>query len=134
MEFPSSISSYADTFDIPFASCVVRCKFCNNPLNYLDLSNFDAKNFRLIWFNLKVFGICCTCTKASANFESRYYLYSLLAKDLLKEGVLCNLIVRCYLCLGVLGYSEKLRLASEGRLLHRIRKGWRGVCKLCYLK
>lgn len=135
MEYPSSIRDYALAFDVCFDSVVVFCKFCFNPLNYFDLSNFDAKGLRLIWSDLKVYGVCCTCLKTSAAFEiNEFYSYSLLAKELLREGVLNGLIIRCLCCLSVLSFIEKLRLASEGALIHRIRKGWRGLCKYCSVK
>ncbi|QYI89575.1 E6 early protein [Bos taurus papillomavirus 40] len=132
MEYPSSISDYALAFDILFDSVVVFCKFCSNPLNYFDLCNFDAKNFRLIWRDLKVYGVCCTCARTSAAFEANsFYSCSYLAKELLRDSVLSETIIRCLCCLGLLSYSEKLGLVANHSLVHRVRNGWRAVCKFC---
>lgn len=133
--YPTSIRGLAAALGLCFDAVLVRCKFCRNTLNYFDLSNFDSKDLRLIWCDLTVFGICCTCTRVSASAETEgFYDYSLLAVQLLREDVLKDICVRCYRCYSLLGYSEKLHLAFERQLIHKVRKGWRGVCRNCRIK
>lgn len=135
MELPRSISDYAAALHIPITDAVVRCRFCSNVLSYCDLCNFDFKCFQLIWKDLKVFGICGSCAKASALAElSRFYVCSVPIQDLLRDGSLFDLIIRCSRCLNKLAATEKLRLVTEKKLVHKVRSGkggWRAVCKFC---
>lgn len=132
MDLPRSIKDYAFALGIHFADSLVRCKFCGNTLNYFDISNFDAKHLQLKWLDLKVFGICCTCSKTSAAAElALYYEFSILPEDLLRQGVLASLFVRCVRCYNQLSFIEKLSLIGERRLLHWVRNSYRGLCKFC---
>ncbi|ANZ90257.1 E6 protein [Bos taurus papillomavirus 20] len=135
LRFPKTIAEYARTLAIAFDAAVVRCKFCFNALNYLDLSNFDAKHLQLIWRDLRVFGVCGSCLKDSAKFEiTHYYSHSELPVELHRQGKLVKLKVRCVLCYRILSYAEKLQLIAEQRLVHYVRNSWRALCKFCKQK
>lgn len=133
-ELPSTIKELAEALGIPLQDCLVPCNFCGNFLDFLELCEFDKKRLCLIWKNYVVTACCRCCCVATATFEfNEYYEQTVLGRDIeLATGrSIFEIDVRCQNCLSFLDIIEKLDCCGRGRPFHKVRGGWKGVCRLC---
>lgn len=136
MENPSTVAEYAEALGIRIEESLLKCIFCLNFLDPLELYEFDAKCLQLVYKNFQVFGICRVCCYTNGQSELNLtYQYSVTLTellDLVKEP-LSAIVVRCAFCLTRLSLAEK-RVLGELSLFHKVLRGWRGICQKCMPK
>lgn len=133
-ELPTTIKELADLLEIPLVDCLVPCNFCGRFLDFLEVCEFDKKQLTLIWKNYFVSACCRSCCVATATFEfNEYYQQTVLGRDIeLATGKsIFELRIRCQTCLSFLSTIEKLDCCGRGLPFHKVRDGWKGVCRHC---
>nr|AYA94166.1 MAG: E6 protein [Human papillomavirus] len=133
-ELPTTIKELADLLQIPLVDCLVPCNFCGRFLDFLEVCEFDKKQLTLIWKDYFVSACCRSCCVATATFEfNEYYQQTVLGRDIeLATGKsIFELKIRCQTCLSFLSTIEKLDSCGRGFPFHKVRDGWKGVCRHC---
>lgn len=131
---PQSVLELSRLLNIPLDDCLVPCNFCRRFLSYTELTDFDNKRLSLIWKGDLVFACCRSCCVATATFEfDQYFVESVIGWEIEhKEGTsISDIIVRCHHCLTLLNQIEKLDICGRSQLFHRVRRGWKGLCRQC---
>lgn len=133
-ELPMTIRELAELLDIPLEDCLLPCNFCGKFLDLLEVLDFEKKRLTLLWKDYSVAACCRCCCVATATFEfNEYYQQTVLGRDIeLATGrSIFEIDVRCQSCLALLDIIEKLDGCGRGRPFHRVRGGWKGLCRLC---
>lgn len=134
LQLPTSIQELADLLEIPLVDCLIPCNFCGRFLDYLELCEFDKKKLTLIWKDYFVTACCRSCCVATATFEfNEHYQQTVLGRDIeLATGLsIFEINIRCQTCLSFLDLIEKLDSCGRGLPFHKVRGGWKGVCRHC---
>lgn len=134
---PTTVSEFCAFYNIPFVTLGMKCCFCNNWMNCVELASFEFKNLSLLWRGNVCYACCCQCLRLSAKCEfERYYRCSVRAR-LIEDIVqmpLSEIVIRCLHCFSSLDYVEKVEHKYRDDWIHLVRQYWRGECRHCCKK
>lgn len=132
---PRTVKELADTLTIPLIDLLIPCRFCDRFLTYFELLNFDYKHLQLIWtIEDLVYACCSSCAFASAQFEFTNYYEGFVqgkAIETIENSPIGSISIRCQYCLKLLDLVEKLGNCYNQQPFHKVRGGWKGLCRHC---